>query len=373
MPPTTKSLERPDADKLAAARATISKLMKAHHVPGMSVAVTDARGLLFTEGFGRADLSTGRVAAPETAYLWFSMSKIATATAALRLSDEGRLDLNAPVGEFLPGFAARSASQPRVGQLLNHTAGIGNPAPVRWVLPASAGDTEAGARVSGILERYGRSKRHAGGRARYSNIGYLLLAEVISSAAGEPFEQHIHNHLLDPAGMTSTGYTSRDGLEKAVGYVKLPRSATPLLRAALPAGIVGARHGMHVALNPFKVIGAGYGGLIGPVTDIARLLQLHLADGVIDGRRLLTAESAKAMRTITTPGHPFDLGLGWFRRPTDRDAQPAFVEHWGTGGGFWNAMRIYPDLGLGLAVVANTTRPYNHHTLMNALLPAFTR
>ncbi|MGN6441549.1 MAG: serine hydrolase domain-containing protein [Arthrobacter sp.] len=346
-------------------------MMETHHVPGMSIAVTDAHGLLSAEGFGCADLSSGRVAVPETTYLWFSMSKIATATAALRLADKGRLDLDAPVGEFLPGFAARSAGQPRVRQLLNHTAGIGNPAPVRWVLPAGVSDTEAGARVRRILERYGRSKPNAGGRARYSNIGYLLLAEVISSAAGEPFEQHIHHHLLDPAGMTSSGYNYRSDLEQAVGYLRLPRAATPLLHAALPAGIVGERYGVHVALKPFNVSGAGYGGLIGPVTDVARLLRLHLADGVIDGRRILTAESAKAMRTITTPGRPFDLGLGWFRRPVDRNAQPAFVEHWGTGGGFWNAMRIYPDLGLGVAVMANTTRPYNHHTLMNALLPAF--
>jgi CubicO group peptidase (beta-lactamase class C family) len=79
------------------------------------------------------------------------------------------------------------------------------------------------------------------------------------------------------------------------------------------------------------------------------------------------------MRTITTRGEPFDLGLGWFRRPADRGARPAFVEHWGTGGGFWNAMRLYPDLGLGIVVMANTTRAYDHSALMAALLPAFRR
>jgi len=79
------------------------------------------------------------------------------------------------------------------------------------------------------------------------------------------------------------------------------------------------------------------------------------------------------MRTIRTPGRPFDLGLGWFRRPADRNAQPGFVEHWGTGGGFWNAMRLYPEMGLGIVVMANTTRAYNHHQLMTAFVTAFAR
>ena len=60
------------------------------------------------------------------------MSKIATATAAMRLADEGRLDLDAPVRDLVPSYTARSAVQPRVRQLLNHTAGAATPKPVRW-------------------------------------------------------------------------------------------------------------------------------------------------------------------------------------------------------------------------------------------------
>jgi CubicO group peptidase (beta-lactamase class C family) len=140
----------------------------------------------------------------------------------------------------------------------------------------------------------------------------------------------------------------------------------------LPRGIAGDRHGAHLALRPFRVAGAGYGGLIGSAPDAARLLRLHLADGSIDGRHILLPATARQMRTIRTAGRPFDLGLGWFRRPADRNARPAFVEHWGTGAGFWNAMRLYPDLGLGIVVMANTTRAYDHSALMTALVRAFT-
>jgi CubicO group peptidase (beta-lactamase class C family) len=360
-----------DSDLLDTARTAITTLMARHHVPGLSVAVTDADRLLFAEGFGASDLSARRPATPGTGYLWFSMSKIATATAAMRLADEGRLDLDAPVSELVPDYVARSGEQPRVRQLLNHTAGAANPLPLRWVLPATASDTDVSAFTRRILDRHGRPKRPAGAPARYSNLGYLVLAQAVSAAAGEPFERHVDRHLLQPAGITATGYTRTDDIDQATGYVRLPRAATPLLRAALPGWIVGERHGDHVALRPFRVAGAGYGGLVGPVTDAARLLRLHLADGTIDGTPILTPATARTMRTISTPGRPFDLGLGWFRRPADRNARPAFVEHWGTGGGCWNAMRLYPELGLGVVVMANTTRAYDHHALMTAVVGAF--
>jgi CubicO group peptidase (beta-lactamase class C family) len=371
MTTSTTHLPLPDAVELSAARATIADLMRRHGVPGLSIAVTNGDRLLFAEGFGRADLADGRPATPDTRYLWFSMSKIATATVALRLADEGLLDLDAPVADFVPGCTARTGEQPRVRQLLDHTAGAANPLPVRWVLPADATDEDVDAATRRILRRHPHPTRPAGGPARYSNLGYLLLAEVIAVVTGARFEDVVRQRLLQPTDMHSTGYRQEDGADHATGYVRLPRALTPGLRAALPAGIVGRRHGAHVALRPFRVAGAGYGGLIGSVTDAARLLRLHLGDGAIDGRRVLAPGTARGMRVIRTPGRPFDLGQGWFRRPADRDAEPGFVEHWGTGGGFWNAMRLYPGLGLGMVVMANTTRPYDHAALMTALLPAF--
>jgi|1186.fasta_scaffold41561_1 CubicO group peptidase (beta-lactamase class C family) len=362
-----------DRAMLDTARATIIDLMARHHVPGLTVAVTDADRLVFAEGFGCADLAARQPATSDTGYLWFSMSKIATATVAMRLTDEGRMDLDAPVGDLVPQYKTRSSVQPSVRQLLNHTAGAANPLPVRWVLPGDAADADIQAFTQRVLARYGRPKRPAGGPARYSNLGYLVLAEAIARATGEPFESYMRRALLAPAGMTSTGYAPRSDVQYATGYVRLPRVGTPLLRAALPAGIVGDRHGEQVALHRFRVAGAGYGGLIGSAPDAARLLRLHLADGVVDGNRILTPGSARAMRTIATPGRPFDLGLGWFRRRADRDAVPRFVEHWGTGGGFWNAMRLYPDLGLGVVVMANTTRGYDHSALMTALVSAIAR
>jgi CubicO group peptidase (beta-lactamase class C family) len=363
----------PETAALARARTTIADRMARHHVPGLSVAVTTSEQQLYAEGFGTSDLASARPALPTTRYLWFSMSKIVTATAAMRLVDEGRLDLAAPVDTLVPAYARETgADRPRIRQLLDHTAGTGNPFPLRWVLPADRPVEDGRARADALLKRHGRPKRAAGGPARYSNVGYLVLAEVIARVAGEPFEQYARRAVLEPAGMTGTGYVHRDDDgEYATGYVTVPWGLRPALRVALPRGVVGQRHGGHVALEPFRVVGAGYGGVIGDVLDAARLLRLHLGDGAIDGHRVLRPETAREMRTISTPGRPFDLGLGWFRRVADREARPPFVEHWGTGGGFWNVMRLYPDLDLGIVLMADTTRPYDHGAVLDDLAAAF--
>ena len=130
---------------------TARRLMAEHQVPGLSIAVTSSSGLVYAGAFGDADLAEHRATTTDTRFLWFSMSKIVTATAALRLADEGRLDLDAPVRSVVPTFAARAGhTQPRIRQLLNHTAGAANPLPLRWVQPAGRPPAAARDKVAAL-------------------------------------------------------------------------------------------------------------------------------------------------------------------------------------------------------------------------------
>jgi CubicO group peptidase (beta-lactamase class C family) len=204
-----------------------------------------------------------------------------------------------------------------------------------------------------------------GTTARYSNIGYLALGEIVASAAGVPFEAYIEQCVLRPVGMDDTGFRYAPGAERATGYVTGPRIMDPLLRLALPRGIAGRRTGPYLALNPFYVDGPAYGGLVGNVLDAGAFLRMHLRDGEIDGERILRAPTARAMRDVDHPGKPFDHGIGWFRRPGERAV--SWVEHFGAGAGFWNVMRLYPERGVGIVLMSNSTRTYDFEPLFALL------
>ena len=101
------------------------------------------------------------------------------------------------------------------------------------------------------------------------------------------------------------------------------------------------------------------------VLDAARFLRMHLRDGELDGHRILDPQSARRMRRIEHPGKPFTHGIGWFRRPTT--SPETWVEHFGTGVGFWNLLRLYPDRGLGVAIMTNSTTGYDFEPLLALL------
>lgn len=358
----------PDADLLTQApedvAAAITTMMQQHQIPGLSLVVVNPDRLLFAGSAGTADPTTGAPATITTQYLWFSMTKLVTATAALRLADEGRLDLDAPVAGYLDYLRAPGSRHPTVRDLLGHTSGLANPVPIRWAHAADAAPPDPEALLRRLLGQ-SRAYRHpVGGPPRYSNVGYLALGQIITAVANRPFQAYVRRAVLDPAGMVRTDFTHRDDADVAVGSLRVPRVADPVLRRLLPPGVAGTRRGRTLTLSRFYVDGPAYGGLVGDVLEAGRFLRLHLNDGELDGVRILAADTARRMRSLT-PGKPRDHGLGWIRSPGP--GRGSWVEHFGAGVGFCNVMRLYPERGLGIVVMTNSTRRYDFEPLFNLL------
>ena len=334
-------------------------------IPGMSLAIATPEGTLFTGADGYADLARRRPTTPQDQFPWFSMTKIATATAAVGLHAGGRLDLDAPIGSYLPKYRPHPRhGHPTTRHLLTHTAGLANPLPVRWVHPEN--EPPHPSFVHRTLARHGTPVKPVGAQGSYSNIGYLLAAEVIRAVTGRPIEDCVQDTVLGPLGMRSTGYRYDPAAPRAIGYVRMPRILRPGLRRLLPHDIVGPQTGGYTSLHPFLVNGAGYGGLVGTAGDAALLAAAH-ATAATDPHPVLQQQDIETMRRITIRGKRFDHGLGWFRRPEDASRIPGFVEHYGTGGGFWNAMRVYPDARLAIVAVANTTAAWQTDRLFTQL------
>jgi len=348
----------------------VEKVMHAAAVPGLSVAVTDRDGHGYAGGFGHSDLATMVRATHATCYRWFSMTKLVTATSALRLADRGDLDLDAPIAEYVDEAPVGHPVSTR--QLLTHTGGLANPLPVRWVHSADSPAPDQTALLRTLLGRRRMFAGPPGVRARYSNVGYLAAAEVIARVARAPFTDHVRDVLLKPLGMHATGFEAPEH-GAAVGYLNLPQPLHPLLRALLPAGTLGERHAGVRSLNPFLVDGAGYGGLVGPVTDAARFLRLHLGDGLLDGVRILAPETAREMRRLVSRGRQFDHATAWFKDRKHGTRFTHYWEHYGTGAGFWNVARIYPEQGIGVVVMTNGSRRFDVESVMASTCARFER
>jgi CubicO group peptidase (beta-lactamase class C family) len=355
----------PDADRFVAgvqmATDTIAgdriRALAGHGPPGIAVCVAGPEGVRAAGAAGLADIAASVQATPRIVCPWLSVTKLVTATAAMRLAELGVLDLDAPVFEHVPALRqVRPAARARritARHLLSHSAGFSNPMPVRWVHLEDQLAPGPDLFLNGLLARHHRLRFEPGSRAAYSNLGPLVLAAAMTTVTGRPFAELVCEEILGPLGMSTTAFTYTPEMRRraAVGYH--PRlSPTRLL---LPRWVIGKPAGRWISLRPFLLDGPAYGGLLGSLDDLARFLRMHLRDGELDGVRILSPAATASMRQITVRGRQYDLGLGWFRPASQRDADPPFVEHLGGGAGFYNLIRIYPSRGVGVAVMGNAT------------------
>jgi CubicO group peptidase (beta-lactamase class C family) len=347
-----------------------AELSARQHPPGLSIAVLAESESARCDGFGLADIEKRQPASPETVYLWFSMTKLVTATAIVQLAERGVLELDDPIRGFVSEFPSGDRGRRvTIRHLLSHSAGLANPIPVGWVRPAETPTADLHEFTSRLLAKHSRLRSEPGERASYSNLGYLVLGEVIEAASGRPYTDYVRSNILSPLGMTSTDFVYRDDMapRAATGYHPRFNVMTPLLRRMVPAGIFDHRIGRLWAFSRFCVQGAPYGGLVGTVHDAARFLRLHLAGIDVPSSSVLSPEGIAAMQLPTARGRKLDVALGWFHRRADKDIGNRYWEHLGGGAGFFNTMRIYPELKLGLVAMGNLTR-WNYRTLARAVV-----
>ena len=325
-------------------------------VPGVAIVVVGPEGVRARGAAGYADLASRVPMGTDIAAPWFSMTKIATATLALRLHHEGILDLNETVIEAVPEVEMLSptewAHRITARHLLQHSSGLKNPLPVRWIHPASEPGPDPDEFLKTLLRKSSKLRAEPGSVTSYSNLGTLVLAAAMTRRAGASYETLMQGRILEPLGMSSTGIGGAPGARTATGYH--PRYNP--LRFILPRWVIGEADGRWLALKPFAVDGPPYGGLVGTPDDAARFLEMHLRNGLFDETLIIPAEMATEMRQITIEGKRYDLGLGWFRPASQRNSNPEFVEHLGGGAGFFNVTRAYAEEGVGAVVIGNATK-----------------
>jgi CubicO group peptidase (beta-lactamase class C family) len=283
--------------------ACLGDRMAFYKVPGVTMALIDGNRVAWSRGYGVLETGTGRAVTPESVFEAASATKMLTAVLVLRLVERGTLDLDRDVNQYLTSWKVPSgqagATQPvTLRLLLAHQAGVnrpvkglpfddGHPPTLAQVLAGSPPATNQGVVV----------ERAPGSGHAYSNIGYLVIQQVLQDATGKSYEQLARELVFQPLGMTSSTLAH-------------PLTAEWRARWGVPhdeAGVARPR-----SLMPRAV---AHGGLVTSATDLATLAaEIALA---WQGRstRVLSKRSASLMLNRAADidmgfGAPVGQGLG---------------------------------------------------------------
>jgi D-alanyl-D-alanine carboxypeptidase len=343
--------------------------------PGLSLVVVKDGAVVYQKGFGLADGPRNIPTKADTVYNQWSMVKPMTAVAVLQLQEQGLLDIDDPVVDYLPFFEVQYPSESSetitIRHLLNHSSGLSNTGPEIWGWIHFDGDPEWNQTelVKAKLPDYAELAYEPGSQGIYTNVGYMVLAALIETVSGQTYEQYMIDHIFAPLGMDQTNWTYTEAMiaNEATGSapsVDIQALMLPFImdKDKRDALIREKRDGK-LWFNHVYTDQKGPTGPIGPATDTARFLMAYLNGGDLDGQRILSAES---VAMLTNEGHilpgfdpesfefkDYDLvyrGLGW---AYVEDGDDIFISHSGGGPGFATDMRLYPDRDLGMVVLAN--------------------
>ncbi|HEV7332318.1 MAG TPA: serine hydrolase domain-containing protein [Flavisolibacter sp.] len=316
--------------------------------PSVQYCFFDTDSVIYTFTDGYADVKNRRPVDAHTTYNLFSVTKTITALAVLQLAEEGKVDLKKPASVYLPNFPY--PNNITVEQLLNHSSGIPNPMPLKWIhLETEHVAFQRDPFFRTVFQNNKALKSEPGTRFFYSNLGYVLLGQIIETVSGKSYEAYVTEKIIQKAGIdtSSLGFTIHPVLH-AKGYQK----AWSFMNLALDF-LLDKRKYMDTkegAWKPFKHFysnGTSYGGMIGSRQGLVKYGQALLkSDSLLlrpSSRHLLFQENVIG-------GKPTGMSFSWY---TGNVKNHSYVAHAGGGGGYYIELRLYPDLGVGSVILFN--------------------
>jgi CubicO group peptidase (beta-lactamase class C family) len=343
-PPRPVSIARGD---YSTTQAYITKLiqheMKKNSVEGLSIALVDDQHIIWAQGFGYADEENHIPATADTLYRVGSVSKLLTDTAAMQLVEQGKLDLDQPLKNYIPNFSIKSRYPgsaditPRL--LMTHHSGLPRDQLKGFMTTNPAPFTEL---VDDIRDEYTAYPPNL--IVSYSNIGISLLGNAIQNQSGMPFADFMKQSLLIPLGMKNSSFDT--GLSAssfmAKGYRGRSVGAEPALRD-VPAG-----------------------GLNSSVNDLSRFISMVFAGGTADGHQIIQdktlAEMLRPQNTSVALDFDTRIGLGWWLDPKGKPQlmnAGTVASHNGATDLFWSQLFILPEQKLGVVVLSNSSTAGN--------------
>lgn len=266
--------------------AFLSEQVKANRIPGLAIAMVKNNQVVLLKGYGEA--APGVPVTPQTQFYIGSVTKSFTALAVMQLVEQGKLELDAPVQQYLPWFKVaeeQASAQITVRNLLNHTSGL-----------SEKGDPNASA-YTASLDEQGRllSEVHptapVGAQFQYYNQNYRLLGRLIEEVSGQSYADYMHANVFEPLGMLHTATNPAEAPNLAQGYSRF--FGFPLRQSQM--------------YSPGRVPS---GLMITTAEDMANFLIAQLNNTRSDGSAMLSSQWLAEMRTPPA-GIDSEYGMGW--------------------------------------------------------------
>lgn len=325
----------PAEPDFAAIDAYIQKEMREVHIPGLALGIVHDDKVVHLESFGEADPS-GRAVTPQTPFILASSSKSFTALAIMQLSEDEKIELDAPVQRYLPWFhvADKEASNRiTVRNLLNHTSGLPEDTAFKPMLSNDMGDDALEERVRTLSDV--QLNHRVGGAFEYTDANYDVLGLVVQRVSGQSYESYVQERIFAPLDMshsfTDQSAAQRHGLATGhrswFGYPR--RFEAPYSRAAMPSSY-----------------------LISSAQDMTHFLSAQLNAGRYADTSVLSPEGVAAMHRPAVKEGDKDIfyGMGWERRSV---GGVPVVRHDGTNSNFYADMVLEPEDRWGVVILMN--------------------
>lgn len=308
------------------------KSLNGNTAPGIAILVTQNGNPVYSKEFGYAEIESKTPVSAQSKFRIGSITKQFTASAILRLQEEGKLKVTDKLSRFYPDFPG--AENVTIHQLLTHTSGI----------HSYTGKTDFTARVStpittDSLISYFRNDPYdfkPGDEYRYNNSGYFLLGAIIEKVSGKTYGSYLKEQFFDPIGMNNTGvYTSALKLEnEAKGYSK---SGNSYPRAA----------------NWDMSWAGGAGALYSTTGDLQKWNEAVFSGKVLKEESMKAALTSVVLNNGKTPSSG-EYGYGW---GMSNYRGRKIIQHSGGLDGFISQLAYFPDDKLTVIMLTNVTPP----------------
>ncbi|MGI8691260.1 MAG: serine hydrolase domain-containing protein [Thermomicrobiales bacterium] len=320
--------------------AFVARAMTHYHIPGVAVGVYHD-GAQQVGGLGVTNVDHPLAVDARTLYQIGSISKTFTGTTAMRLVEQGKLDLDAPIRAYLPDLKladAEATERATMKHLLTHTGGwVGD-----YFDDLGAGDDALAKMVAAMANV--PQVAPLGTLWSYNNAGFALAGRVIETLTDQPFEAAVQSLVLDPLGMRHTFYFARNIVTErfAVGHTVKGDTPTVARPWELPRTVSPA------------------GGLLSDVLDLLVYARFHMGDGTAQsGARVLSPESLAFMQSpLYSKGSSGEMGLTWMLEDV---GGVRTVRHGGGTVGQQTTFVFVPSRNFALAVLTNADRGSELH------------